>query len=643
MKFLSLEIENFLTVSSIKANLADKGLVLIQGENKDDTSQDSNGSGKSSFVDALCWCLYGETARGLSGDGVVNDTAAKNCRVGVTIDIDGDQYQIARHRKYAKHRNRLHVFDPKGVDLTLGTDKLTQEVVDKLIGSSADVFCASVYSGQENTPDLPGMTDINLKAIVEEAAGINELEEAHKLAKQRRSDSQKAVDEEAKKLSFQNMRLTELESDKKEAESSLEDWNAKKVADLKDSKATLVAGKSEFDDMKAAFDSSHREISSVDGDLATLKSALDGLNSEKTELAKLEKIANEATTAVKIIESKLEAQKVATFKAKDEFDSISGLVGEDCTECGRTHDDSTVGEAAKSAKQKVKDSANEFKKLKVSVADSVKLREIADNEVLTFKASMTSIDETIDKQNALNAEKIEISKAAAALASAKQKLANAAANYKAKSASENPYQETLDKVEGRITATLKNIAEHRANIKELETALELATEVVHVFGPAGVRAHILDNVTPLLNTRTSEYLTILSDGNIQAEWNTLGTTGKGEIREKFNIEVCSHTGGDSFKKLSGGEKRKVRLATSMALQDLVASRATKPIDLFIADEVDAAIDESGLERLMTILKQKADDVGTVLVISHSDLKSWISNSVTVVKESGVATLEGGAL
>jgi len=168
----------------------------------------------------------------------------------------------------------------------------------------------------------------------------------------------------------------------------------------------------------------------------------------------------------------------------------------------------------------------------------------------------------------------------------------------------------------------------------------LAKAAQQVFSPSGVRAHILDTVTPFLNDRTSDYLSQLTDGNINAVWDTLDTTKKGEIREKFHIQVSSLTGAQEFGGLSGGEKRKVRLACAMALQDMVASRASKPIGLFIADEIDHALDESGLERLMGLLDLKAKDRGTVLTISHNSLSDWIRQTVTVTKQDGLSTMSG---
>ncbi|MDM1663815.1 SMC family ATPase, partial [Escherichia coli] len=141
-------------------------------------------------------------------------------------------------------------------------------------------------------------------------------------------------------------------------------------------------------------------------------------------------------------------------------------------------------------------------------------------------------------------------------------------------------------------------------------------------------------VTPFLHIRTAEYLNTLSDGNIVAVWSTMETTKKGEYRDKFNISVIKTGSSKSFQTLSGGEKRKVRIACSLALQDLVASRASKNIELFIGDEIDDALDTAGLERLMGILEAKARERGTVMIISHKEMKSWFREIITVEVKEG---------
>jgi DNA repair exonuclease SbcCD ATPase subunit len=216
-------------------------------------------------------------------------------------------------------------------------------------------------------------------------------------------------------------------------------------------------------------------------------------------------------------------------------------------------------------------------------------------------------------------------------------LAGAVAGIKAKKAEVNPF--TRRAVAAQMALTSAEIA-----VKGFETDLELETKnvkiaetVAKVFSPAGVRAFLLDEVTPFLNDQTAKYLGTLSDGHITATWTTLIKTAKGELREKFSIEVTNSTGGDTFKGISGGEKRKVRIACALALQDLVARRATKPIELFIGDEIDDALDPAGIERLTVILDEKARERGSVFIISHSDLQCWIRNTITVTKKGEVST------
>ena len=200
----------------------------------------------------------------------------------------------------------------------------------------------------------------------------------------------------------------------------------------------------------------------------------------------------------------------------------------------------------------------------------------------------------------------------------------------------NPYQAEIEKLQTAAETHGLMLESVEKSEAEVVSELRIAELAVQVFSPAGVRAHILDTVTPFLNDRTAKYLSILSDDNLAATWVTLVKTAKGDLREKFSIEVTSLTGGERFASISGGEKRKVRIAAALALQDLVSSRATKPIELWIGDEVDDALDNAGLERLMTILEDKARERGSVFVVSHNSLRDWIPQVLTVVKRGGVA-------
>ncbi|ENK7341454.1 SMC family ATPase, partial [Acinetobacter baumannii] len=280
----------------------------------------------------------------------------------------------------------------------------------------------------------------------------------------------------------------------------------------------------------------------------------------------------------------------------------------------------------------------------------LKAREI-DEQRKNLEAEISELEDQLKQLPTLQAklEKLKQDAQAQSLAEERKKIAEeAVARIKAESREKlnevSPFVAQLKDLNDKKVKYLKAREDKQKAADSALEKVELANMAVNIFGPAGVRAHILDTVTPFLNSRTSEYLGALSDGNIHATWSTLSATAKGELKEKFSITVANDSGGSSFKKLSGGEKRKVRLATALALQDLVMSRATKPINLWIADEIDYALDESGLERLMVVLDRKARERGTVLIISHqSGLKDWVDLVIEVTKKEGTSTVSGDNL
>jgi DNA repair exonuclease SbcCD ATPase subunit len=256
-----------------------------------------------------------------------------------------------------------------------------------------------------------------------------------------------------------------------------------------------------------------------------------------------------------------------------------------------------------------------------------------------FVATMTDVSRVNAKRAELVDKLHEISGRVADARGAEKALADAKAQIKAKSAETDPFTEQVARLEGEIKVLTgerdKAVAAQDAASQAVK-AHELAAKV---YSPAGVRALMLDEVTPFLNDQTAKYLGTLSDGNISATWTTLVKDSKGELREKFAIEVVNAKGADTFKGVSGGEKRKVRIACALALQDLVARRASKPIELFIGDEIDDALDKAGLERLNEILKEKAKERGSVFVISHNDLKDWVPTTLVVTRRDGKSTVE----
>ena len=81
------------------------------------------------------------------------------------------------------------------------------------------------------------------------------------------------------------------------------------------------------------------------------------------------------------------------------------------------------------------------------------------------------------------------------------------------------------------------------------------------------------------------------------------------------------------------------MSCSLALQELTASRGTKRIDLFMADEIDNALDETSLQLLMDLMSEKAEQCRSLFVISHNSLNDMVDNIMTVRKHDGMSSVE----
>jgi len=655
VKFTTLTIRNFLSIGEAELSLDGLGLVMVAGENADETSADSNGSGKSSLADAISWCLWGTTARGVTGDEVVNTAAGKDTMVSMTVVDDTETYRVDRYRKATKGKNQLRLYRLNDTgewdDLTKGTNTLTQRQIERLLGCSEEVFNAAVYSGQEMMPDIPRMTDKQLKTLVEQAAGVDVLTGAYDIARKRAA----VTSQERAQTQIEYDRTLQRHTDATENLKRLSDQSVQwvtdqqvKIANLKqrtlDAKTEFELGKQEIDEegertLRASIDATEQKIAAVNaerqreqvlaGDLSKAQQALVTIN---------QRIAG--------LEASVEGAKRAVESAEYDLEQVKNGVGKPCKSCSRPLEAEHLQGAIAAAQARL-DSAFDAQTAAIDALAQAQARIPAVEKLIKgaqdaldqHRASMTDVSSEAQNLANLRRELEIIERAKQEVERLKLLARRAAEQWQEAANATNPFEQMIE----RSNQDLIDLAAETEAAKQAALAAQekeaYAQAVVEVYAPAGVRAHRLDEATPFLNERTAHYLGSLADGAIESFWTTLTETkGKGDLREKFSVTVEKEGSAPSFNALSGGEKRKVRLACALALQDLVATRATKNIELMVLDEIDDALDSAGLERLMDVLEEKARQRGTILVISHNNIKDFVRSTWTVKKVNGRATV-----
>lgn len=595
MKLIKLVIQNFLSIQNATLYLADKGLVSIEGVSEDKTGSDSNGCGKSSIINAILWCNYGSYGKEGSADDVVNSAAKKDCSVQCYWREGHRNYVISRYRKHKQHGNSIRI-ELDGKDITKAGAKAVQQQINEILGADETVFRASCFAQQENPLDIPAMTDTKLKALLEDCLPLENLNNLHKKA----SDNVIAQEAAIAKIKHElNLKIWQIEHNKKELKSAL-DFRFNHVKDVEE-KNTKIDEQIRLKALARGIALGMANKRDLDSEVAAVQFRIDTVGYSDYGMASYKH--NQAEDRVSRIKKAID-NPVKT-----------------CSKCGQDVDDWKI--VASKLEIDLKEAEAERDELR----DKVKIASLNHVQKKTLERELAELMKEI-RECERNAEAADRLEAEISLLEGQKRPLGA-----------NPYTATVERLRGDLKAAITAKENYEKELKEKEATLEVLKAVQLTYSSKGLRYHILEKIAPRLTADTNRYLGILTDNSIQAIWSTVTRNANGDYKEKFSIEARME-GRSNFGLLSGGEKRKVRLACFFALQDLIASQATKNIELWAADEIDVALDAAGMERLMGVLSEKVKTKPTILVISHNELREWIPNHVTVTRKDGVSTITG---
>lgn len=104
------------------------------------------GAGKTTFVDGIIWCLYGESL--VNVDEVINRKNKKNCKVEFNFSIREDDYSVIRYRKHDIHGDELIIFkNNKNISPVKKRD--SQELINAIVGMNHKAMISSVMFSSE--------------------------------------------------------------------------------------------------------------------------------------------------------------------------------------------------------------------------------------------------------------------------------------------------------------------------------------------------------------------------------------------------------------------------------------------------------------------------------------------------------------
>lgn len=660
MKFIKIKAKNFLSFKELELDLDNRGLILLTGKNLDDKSGtfDKNGIGKSSLVASIFYALFGETPDGRSADAIINKDAKKNASVELTLEVSGNTYVITRGRK----KNVLSI-TLNGEPMEFSTMKETQANIEQIIGIPEEVFRTTLFFDGHYTTPFSEMTDKQKKEFLSAIVDLSIYSKAHDKTKEEIKetkaqiasvDSNITIASESSKRELENvsrLRTTkeQYEHNLTTAQATLDNYDDQNYQTL--SNNLLEASK------ELEYVSAYKTTNTAQNALREALTASQSLSSELAELqSKQRELVAHVENLKSVMKSKMDMVKqyeqlnqsaytkdnlVASYNYGangSSVDAIDAIIPSGATNL----------ETVAKLKEELANLIAEYKSTDTSVYDQPIVEATAkrDEARQAVQKLQEEANKEIEDNNTLNSR---YQMANNKVNQIKEQIRNEEQAKKNLESQVTSAKSSLDLVNQQLES-YGNVTTDNAEsvIEELQTKKQtLATNLVNLekvlgaFSDKGIKSHVLDLVTPTLNEGVNKYLGTLTGGAINVEFSTQSKKADGTLSDKFDISVTYNGDVMSYNALSSGEKRRVDVAISLALQDMVIQRYGADVNLLAYDELFESLDATGAENVVELLKSRIEKVGTIIVVSHNeDLKPLFDNSLEVIKKDGVSTLKG---
>lgn len=676
VNFESVTMHNFLSYGHSTIDLRTKNYCLVRGINKNPLDlASSNGSGKSSWSSAICWCLTGETVEGLHSN-LKNIWIDEDlCYVTLLFSVDNVKFELTRFvAPKSDLKLKVNGVDKsgKGIRETSAIlagylPDLTSQLLSSVIVLGQGLpgkFTNNTPSGRKESLEKLSQSDFmiqdiktRLSQVIDENNKALRVEQDFILAKEAEKkayETQKqTLEEQLEGLKnppdFSSL-IENMEHNIKELQNQIEQENLKvksftnqlnehnsKLNNLTAEKNELIGKENaDFISFQTAY---NKKVSEITTDFNSKKT---DLNKEYTDannaiLLKYNQSKIDLSTNIKVLESEIVR-----------INSIKDV----CPTCGQKLIGVTKPDVApkKAELLRLKESLNaicqeesnqtkqvldSYNKNLNSITESFNstsnslATKYKENEVL-LKNTISSIEESYSKD--ITDLKYEIKKLYDSVdlytkdvALKNSKLLTHQKQLSDLQLQQSNYTERLSKCKEQLLSIdnkLKNFEDEILYSNNKKTMVEdkLAIDSkINTLVKRDFRGFLLSNVISFIDKKVKEYASFI-----------FGSDKLDFTLEGNNINITYL--GKAFENLSGGEKQKVDLIIQFAIRDMMSEYLQFSSNILILDEIFDNLDGIGCNNVINLISKKLNDVESLFIISHHASELQISYDCEMVIE-----------
>ena len=612
MRFIALRIENFksYTGSHVFDFIGGRtGLHFITGENQLDPGLGPNGCGKSSIFDALYWCLFGKTLRGLKAGNVRCWYARGKTLVSLQFEHGGVESIVTR----AHSPNSLSVSSAGDVEAR----EVDQLSLEKFLGFDGDTFKAALLVPQSGTSFFDLLPSAKL-ALFSDILGLEYWVKKSEKASATASFLERERNSAAEKVAGTKGRLEEVKNSIAALEEQERDYKKERRERLQQlDKSRDTASRARQEHREALKILRHRlvEAGNVVGRLGeTVNDLVQGQHKHRSLLSALEADRAAANERVRLVGN--EEQRFQNVKDQCPYCNQAVSKAHLRAELSRIQRERT---AAERALEKIMGGISERRE---RLTETERQLRSAQNELQKAETVERDLDRKV-QQGEIGLDAHE------------ETIRRIEHTIEVEADKPNPYARLIE------DAKLNEI-DLNDKLKKLTRELE-AVEYNHAVaqfwakGFKELRLFLIEEALGVLEVEVNNSLIQLGLNDWSVTFDVERETKSQTISKGFQVFIQSPDSpqGVPWEVWSGGETCRLKAAGTIGLMSLTLARKAINSNIEVWDEPTAGLGGNGLEDLLDLLATRAAELDKqIYIIDHHSIDYGGFTSVTtVVKDS----------
>ena len=565
--FKKISWKNFLSTGNhpIEVKLDEQATTLIIG---------SNGTGKSTILDALTFVLYGKSFRKINKSQLINTTNEKNCEVEIEFSVNTTEWKIIRGIK-----PNIFKITKDGKDLNESSHAADQQkwLEQNVLKMNYKSFTQIVILGSSTFVPFMQLNGSSRREVVEDLLDIKIFSSMNNLIKEKI----RMVREEVKTFELKKESL----KDKSEMQESF-------IKELEEQGKNNIQEKNEKIKVLGIEVDTHMENNQMtEASVSNLMEQQEKVTGEDDKLTKLNNLKGKIT------------QKVATITKEHKFFTDNKV----CPTCTQSIEEEFRVNRIDEAQNKAKELQSGYKELE----EAIKKEQDRELQFTNLSKEITKLTHGISKNNTrISGCQRQIRD----LEQEVQKLTTQLANR-------NTEHEKLEEFRTNLQKTYENLAEKKEKITYFDFTYSLLKD-------GGVKSMIIKKYLPLINQQVNKYLQMMDfyiNFKLDEEFNE---TIESPIHEDFSY--ASFSEGEKMRidlALLFTWREVARFKNSVNTNLLIMDEV-----------FDSSLDGFGTEEFLKIIKYVIQDANVFVISHKTGMDERFEHVMKFDKVKGFSTM-----